>query len=99
MPGRERRRKKKGLAGDPRSKLLFTIFEHIRAELPRVFIVENAEGIMSTRDPDTGEADFRRVDCELKKDGRYKVYRERLNTEDHGVPQHRRRIYWVGILK
>ena len=35
----------------------------------------------------------------LNRFGKYCVYHEVINVEDHGIPQHRERLYIRGILK
>ena len=39
------------------------------------------------------------IRSELLKSEKYNLYEKEMNTSDHGTPQHRKRLYFFGILK
>ena len=77
-----------------------TIFEYVlaclAAKLPRAFLLENVRGLVT---------EHRRVFANMVsrlrglKNRGYLVSWRVLNTEDHGIPQHRQRVYIVGIRR
>lgn len=77
-----------------------TIIEHIIAALmektPAAFILENVRGLVSQH-----REDFDRILKALRsmRNNMYLVAWRVLNTEHHGIPQHRDRVYMVGIRR
>ena len=76
-----------------RGNLYFWMKEAIKIIRPKVFIAENVEGILSF--PGVIEKiveDFREAD--------YHVFTPKIiNTADYGVPQQRRRVFFLGVNK
>ena len=81
---------------DTRGLVVRSIIEHLHVCKPRAFVLENVPGLQ-TRHPRTFESilECLRVvgarSCSIK--------HAILDAADHGVPQHRPRLFIVGILK
>jgi DNA (cytosine-5)-methyltransferase 1 len=78
---------------DDRGSLLFSIREILRAKRPKYFILENVRAIKSVN----GGQVFAYIKDMLENELDYKVSIFDLNSSDFGVPQTRRRTYFVGI--
>lgn len=76
-----------------------TIFFHVRDYIdhaqPRAFVLENVSGLVMI----DGGCYFKDIMLSLEELGTYNVQAKILDTKDHGIPQNRRRIYFVGIRK
>lgn len=83
----------KGLEDD-RGKLIYEICRIIKSSSPKYIIAENVEGLVLR---DNGET-FKKV-LEAFNECGYNLEWKILNSLDFGVPQHRRRVYIVGIKK
>ncbi|MBA2376532.1 MAG: DNA (cytosine-5-)-methyltransferase [Actinomycetota bacterium] len=82
--------KQKGI-DDPRG-ILFQQFVRVVGDLkPRAFLLENVPNIMSVNKG----ASFRAVLAGLEETG-YEISYKILNAEEYGVPQFRRRIFFLG---
>jgi DNA (cytosine-5)-methyltransferase 1 len=84
---------KDGFDGE-RGKLTIVYFDRILALRPTFFVMENVTGL--TKRPSTKlhlAKLLKRVERE------YHVDHKTLNALDFGVPQHRERVFFVGILK
>lgn len=82
--------KQKGI-DDPRG-ILFEQFVRVVGDLkPRAFLLENVPNIMSVNKG----ASFRAIVAGLKETG-YEITHKVLNAEEYGVPQFRRRIFFLG---
>ncbi len=79
-----------------RGRIIYNVIATIAKKQPRAFILENVKGLVSNHKPT-----FERIMQELRRvgNGMYAVSWRILNTEHHGVPQHRERVYIVGIKK
>ncbi|CAE8638074.1 unnamed protein product [Polarella glacialis] len=80
---------------DKRGKVFYGVCDVIDVKRPSAFILENVKGLLSH---DQG----RTFDTVLKTlsgigNGAYTIDWRILNTHDHGVPQNRQRVYFVGI--
>ena len=75
--------------------IFFHILDYIRGVNPRLFILENVEGLEFCND---GEC-FRTILRALYDLVEYNIYWSLLNTKDYGVPQNRARYFFVGILR
>ena len=76
---------------DPRNNLVFRYAKYVDYFQPDWFVMENVTGIESIDDGDTIELlyeDFQQAG--------YKVDHATLNAADYGVPQKRRRVFFVG---
>jgi DNA (cytosine-5)-methyltransferase 1 len=82
--------KQKGI-DDPRGILFEQFVRVIRDLKPRAFLLENVPNIMSVNKG----ASFKAVIAGLKETG-YEVTYKILNSEEYGVPQFRRRIFFLG---
>lgn len=83
----------KGFDGE-RGKLTIVYFDKILELKPTFFVMENVTGL--TKRKDTKEflqTLLKRVEKE------YYVDHEKLNSLNYGVPQHRERVFFVGIRK
>lgn len=83
---------KEGFA-DSRGTLFFHIANILKIKKPEFFILENVRGL-KTHD---GGKTFERIMQILTKDLKYNVRAEVLNSVDFGVPQIRRRLYFIGV--
>ena len=82
-------------AKDGNGVLFFLCLRYIRAKRPTVFILENVQGLESTR----GGECFDEVLRALWSLTDYNIYFELLNTKYYGIPHNRPRYYFVCILK
>eukprot|EP00437_Effrenium_voratum_P033962 CAMPEP_0181476626 /NCGR_PEP_ID=MMETSP1110-20121109/41802_1 /TAXON_ID=174948 /ORGANISM="Symbiodinium sp., Strain CCMP421" /LENGTH=388 /DNA_ID=CAMNT_0023601911 /DNA_START=53 /DNA_END=1219 /DNA_ORIENTATION=+ len=82
---------------DKRGEVFFGCTSYIEAKRPRVFVLENVKAILSNDGGNT----FKTVMSTLRGLGKgaYHVSHKVLDTQDHGVPQSRQRVYFVGIRK
>jgi len=78
-----------------RGEIFWHVRDYIEKKTPKVFLLENVSGLVKINH---GEY-FRAIVQALEALGTYNIYHELLDTKDHGVPQSRRRIYFVGIKK
>ena len=77
---------------DPRGQLLFEFCRVVRELQPRVFVIENVPGLL--RVPDIVEAVHEAVNRNAESG--YTVSHDVLNAAAYGVPQHRKRVFFVG---
>lgn len=78
---------------DPRNILYLSMLEAVKVLKPKIFVAENVDGMAQNFNGsfvDTILQDFQSIG--------YKVNYRILNAADFGVPQYRRRIFFVGIL-
>ena len=75
--------------------LFFHVADYIRTKRPKAFILENVLGLFSVQQGDC----FTEIWQTLCRMVDYNVHFQPLNTKDHGVPQNRPRIYFVGIRR
>jgi len=83
--------KRRGLAGE-RSGLFMEYIRILRAKKPKYFIWENVKGALSSNQG----FDFAQVLFEMAESG-YNIWWQVLNAKDFGVPQHRERIFIIGV--
>lgn len=77
---------------DPRNKLYLEFIEYVRYYMPRAFIIENVPGLVGLyggRVKDKILQRFREIG--------YTTVFEVLPASDYGVPQDRRRVFFVGL--
>lgn len=77
---------------DPRNNLVFRFAEYVDYYQPCSFVMENVTGIESIDDGETIELLY-----EAFEDAGYEVDHTTLNAADYGVPQKRRRVFFVGV--
>lgn len=83
----------KGFEGE-RGKLTVVFFDKILDIKPTFFVMENVTGL--TKRKDTKEY----LQSILKKvEKEYYVDHEKLNSLNYGVPQHRERVFFIGVRK
>ena len=77
---------------DPRSQLIFNVFDILKIKQPKYFIFENVAGLLSI---EKGEVfkDILKNFCDCG----YAVDFDVLNAKDFGVPQNRQRVFVVGV--
>lgn len=83
----------KGGFNDTRGTLFFQIVNILSLKTPDFFVLENVRGL-KTHD---GGKTYRRIIQILTDELGYNVRAEILNTADFGVPQLRRRLYFIGV--
>lgn len=82
----------KRMLDDPRNRLYKSFVDIVADIKPKVFVMENVPGLIRLfggRVKNEVIEDFSRIG--------YKVSMEQLTASDFGVPQHRRRVFFVGI--
>ncbi|MDS3856922.1 DNA cytosine methyltransferase [Staphylococcus hominis] len=77
---------------DPRNKLFFQFLRFIQIIKPKFFVIENVPGILTR---DNGYAKNKIL--EITENLNYKVEVQVLSSEDYGVPEVRKRAFFVGI--
>lgn len=77
---------------DPRNNLVFRFATYVEYYQPRSFVMENVTGIESIDDGKTIELLYE----DFQESG-YDVDHATLNAADYGVPQKRRRVFFVGV--
>lgn len=85
--------KRDGL-NDPRGKLFNEVVKFLNIRKPKAFVLENVRHLFRHNKGET----YALIKSELEKAGDgYTVVEKILDSKDFGVPQHRERIYIVGI--
>ena len=79
---------------DKRNRLYKSFVRIVRDMKPRAFVLENVPGLVSLFGGRAKEA----IESEFSALG-YKVVHQILRASDYGVPQHRRRVVFVGLRK
>ena len=79
---------------DVRGTLFFDIAEILRIKKPPAFFLENVRHLLKHDNGNT----FKTILRVLEEDLGYKVYFEIVKASDHGVPQHRPRLFMIGFL-
>ncbi len=79
---------------DHRGQLFFEFIRIIRDKKPKFFLAENVSGMLASRHADALE--------NIKKlfiDSGYNLSFSLLNAVDYGVPQDRKRVFFIGVRK
>lgn len=79
---------------DPRGQIIYGLIDIMKVKNLNYFILENVKGLLNH----DGGLSMKIILDELDKAG-YKVFSKLINSLNHGVPQMRERIYFVGIRK
>lgn len=87
--------KREGFHHKTQGTLFFHIAEILRAKQPKAFILENVVGLLTH---DEGRT-YKTIMEVLEKELEYTVFSKVLNSADFGVPQERKRLYFVGFRK
>ena len=77
---------------DTRGTLFFDLFQYIKLQRPKYFILENVKGLVRH---DKGNT-FKVIKDSLESLN-YTIYHKVLNTKHYGTPQNRERIFIVGF--
>lgn len=85
--------KREGFKHKTQGTLFFYIAEIIKEKQPKAFILENVTGLLTHDEGKTYETIMDVLQNELN----YKVFPKVLNSSDFGVPQERKRLYFVGF--
>ncbi|MGB9098543.1 DNA cytosine methyltransferase [Erwinia sp.] len=80
---------------DPRNKLILRYFEFVAALRPKVFLMENVPGILWPRHEKYLE-EFRE---QAMNAGYYLFAPAKVDARDYGVPQRRKRVFFLGVRK
>lgn len=86
--------KREGFKNDTQGTLFFDVLRILEYHKPRAFLLENVTGILTIDEGRTIQTIMGALD-EAGYDVNYQV----LNSADFGLPQKRRRVYFVGFLK
>jgi len=78
-----------------RGEIFFHVRDYIEKKAPRVFVLENVSGLVKIN----GGQYYRAIIAALESLGTHNVYSKILDTKEQGLPQSRRRIYFIGIKK
>lgn len=87
--------KREGFEHKTQGTLFFYIAKIIAAKKPKAFLLENVPGLVTH---DEGRT-LQTIQDTLKNELEYDVYTQILNSSDYGVPQERKRLYFVGFRK
>lgn len=79
---------------DDRGKLFYDYIRILKYVKPKFFVAENVPGMMSPKHRSAVE-DF----VKKFKQAGYKLYLFMINASDYGVPQDRKRVFYVGFRK
>lgn len=78
-----------------RGTVFFKVREYIEVAQPRAFVLENVVGLVRIQ---KGKY-LKDILESLEELGTYTIHHQILDTKEHGVPQNRKRIYFVGLRK
>lgn len=87
----------KGFDDDKKGNVFFYVYDFIRHNRPTVFVLENVKNL---RSHDQGRT-YQIIRDHLTRglNHEYDIHDDILSTVDYGIPQSRKRIYFVGIKK
>lgn len=84
----------KRLVKDPRNELVFEFVRFVNQIQPKMFLMENVRGLLSSDKGKTKAA----IEAEFDEIG-YNVVSQVLCAADYGVPQKRYRLFFLGVRK
>ena len=79
---------------DERGQLFYDFIRLLRGKKPKFFVTENVPGMLSPRN----RAALQNIKNLFVESG-YNLSFETLNSSDYGVPQDRKRVFFIGIRK
>lgn len=79
---------------DPRGQLFYQYIRILEDKKPKFFLAENVKGMMAKRHNSAVKHIVSQFD-----DAGYNVFIHLLNASDYGVPQDRKRVFYVGFRK
>lgn len=80
---------------DPRNSLFMDYMRFVRAFVPRFFVLENVQGILSAK-TQSGDS-VKDIIRSVAKSIGYNTHIAVLNAADYGVPQARVRVFFIGL--
>jgi DNA (cytosine-5)-methyltransferase 1 len=78
---------------DTRGTMFFEIAEILKLKKPQAYFLENVQGLYSHNNGKT----FKTIEKILTKELGYSFYHKIVRASDHGLPQHRPRLFMVGF--
>ena len=87
---------RQGFKHKTQGNLFFNIVEILKRKKPISFILENVSGLLHHKSKNQSTLE---IMCEALKELGYEVNLGLVDAADFGVPQHRRRVFFVGFLK
>lgn len=79
---------------DPRGQLFNEVVRFLDTRRPRAFVLENVKNLLKHKKGET----YRFIKTALEKaGGGYTIFENVLDSQNFGIPQHRERVYIVGI--
>ena len=84
---------KRGGLEDARGTLFYDFIRIVKECMPKVFIFENVKGLINHDNGNTWSV-IKNVFNKLD----YKIHWKVLNSKDYGIPQHRDRIFIIGLI-
>lgn len=79
---------------DPRGQLFYEYIRILKDKKPKFFLAENVKGMMAKRH----NSAVKNIVSQFE-DAGYDVFIHLLNASDYGVPQDRKRVFYVGFRK
>jgi DNA (cytosine-5)-methyltransferase 1 len=79
---------------DPRGQLFYEYIRILKAKKPKFFLAENVSGMLANRHNDA----VKNI-VNMFEEAGYNVCLNLLNASDYGVPQDRKRVFFVGLRK
>lgn len=79
---------------DPRGQLFYEYIRILKDKRPKFFLAENVKGMMAQRHNDAVSAIVHQFE-----EAGYDVFIQLLNANDYGVPQERKRVFYIGFRK
>ena len=79
---------------DPRGQLFYQYIRILEDKKPKFFLAENVKGMMAKRH----NSAVKNIISQFEEAG-YDVFIHLLNASDYGVPQDRKRVFYVGFRK
>lgn len=79
---------------DPRGKLFYQYIRILKDKQPKFFLAENVKGMMAKRHNEAVKS----IISEFE-DAGYDVFIHLLNASDYGIPQDRKRVFYIGFRK
>ena len=79
---------------DSRGKLFYEFIRILKDKKPKFFVAENVAGMLAARHKEA----VQNIIQQFENCG-YKLYIKLLNAADYGVPQDRKRVFYIGLRK
>jgi DNA (cytosine-5)-methyltransferase 1 len=79
---------------DPRGQLFYEYIRILEEKKPKFFLAENVKGMMAQRHSSAVDG----IISQFESAG-YDVFVQLLNANDYGVPQDRKRVFYIGMRK